>query len=270
MIDKAVILAAGQGNRIGALSGELPKPLLPLSGIAGSIPTFLDWHARALERAGCKEAYFVGNSKTFGTPLPSSASMGCTWILNPTPDLSTSGSAHSTWFAWNSGYPILDGKSRVVLMDADLLYHPDILNVLAAHPSKHSKTLVCTDFRNTQEEVLVFADPKAPHEARLHGKGLQNTPMTEGYICTGEATGILLWEPGDHEALARITDWIVHYSTAKTRSEHEDISQRMMLLGRVHIAGFGPELPFMECDMPSEYETITKEMYPRLRDCFSF
>lgn len=270
MIDKAVVLAAGQGKRISSLSGELPKPLLPLSGEPGSSPTFLDWHFRALERAGCKEAYFVGNSKTFGTPLPASDSMRATWILNPTADLCTSGSGHSAWFAWNSGHSILDGRSRVVLMDADLIYDPDIFELLAGHPSARSKTLVCKDYRHTHEEVLVFADPKTPGEPRCQGKGMLNTPITQGYICAGEATGILLWEPRDHDALAQVSDWVIRYSTAKTRSEHEDITQWMMLGGRMHIAAFGREKLFMECDTPEEYEAIRNELFPRLRACLSF
>ncbi len=270
MIDKAVVLAAGLGNRISAVARDVPKPLLPLSGVPGSAPTFLDWHFRALERAGCKELYFVGNPRTFGTPLPSSSTMKAAWILNPTEDVSTSGSGHSTWFAWKSEHAILDGRSRVVLMDADVLYDPRVFEILAAHPSRRSKTLVCTDFRNTQEEVLVFADPSAPEEPRLHGKGLLDTPMTESARCVGEATGILLWEPADHDALARVTDWVIRYSTAKTRSEHEDITQRMMLAGKMHVAGLDAGVAFMECDTPDEYEVLTRDMFPRLRATLGF
>jgi choline kinase len=270
MIDKAVVLAAGLGNRISAVSRDVPKPLLPLSGVPGSSPTFLDWHFRDLERVGCKEIYFVGNAKTYGTKLPESSSMRATWISNPTEDVSTSGSGHSTWFAWKSEHRILDGRSRVVLMDADVLYDPRVFEVLAKHPSKRSKTLVCTDFRNTQEEVLVFADPKTPEEPLYHGKGMLETPMTEKVVCVGEATGILLWEPEDHDALARTTDWVIRYSTAKTRSEHEDITQRMMLAGKMHVAGLDRSLPFMECDTPDEYDVLTKEMFPKLRGTLGF
>jgi len=271
MIDKAVILAAGLGNRISAVAKDVPKPLLPLSGVPGSSPTFLDWHFRALEKAGCKEAYYVGNAKTFGTKLPASSTMKATWILNPTEDVSTSGSGHSAQFAWKSEHRILDGQSRVVLMDADVLYDPSIFTALASHP-KHgpSKTLVCTDYRDTQEEVLVFADAKAPNVPTLHGKGLLGTPLTEKLQCVGEATGILLFEPGDHDALARTNDWVIRYSTAKTRSEHEDVTQRLMSAGRMQIAGFERSVPFMECDTPEEYAVLTSEMYPRLKALLGF
>lgn len=270
-IDKAVILAAGLGNRISAVAKDIPKPLLPLSGEPGSSPTFLDWHFRALEKAGCKEAYFVGNAKTYGTKLPTSSTMRASWILNPTEDVSTSGSGHSAQFAWKSEHRILDGRSRVVLMDADVIYDPCIFQALAQGPKEGpSKTLVCTDFRDTQEEVLVFADPKAPTVPVLHGKGLLATPLSEKLQCVGEATGILLFEPGDHDALARTNDWVIRFSTAKTRSEHEDVTQRLMSAGRMQIAGFERSVPFMECDTPDEYTILTKEMYPRLRALLGF
>ena len=55
-IDKAVILAAGLGNRISAVAKDTPKPLLPLDGQKGS-DTFLDWHVRSLADAGVKSQH---------------------------------------------------------------------------------------------------------------------------------------------------------------------------------------------------------------------
>jgi choline kinase len=265
-IDKAVVLAAGLGNRISAVAKDTPKPLLPLDGKPGG-PTFLDWHVEQLSAVGVREIYLVGNKVTFGTKLRAAHDTGpraVKWILNPTQDLSTSGSGHSTWYAWRSEHGILDGKSRVVLMDADILYDPSLLQTLASAGGDRSKTLVCSDFRHTHEEVLVFADPKDPSTPRCHGKGLLGTKLVDGLTCLGEATGILLFEPGDHALLRDVTEWTIHFSTAKTRSEHEDITQRMMLLGRMEAVGFGRERIFMECDTPEEYQTLTREVYPSL------
>ncbi len=263
-IDKAVILAAGLGNRISAVAKDTPKPLLPLDGQRGS-DTFLDWHLRALAKAGVREIYIVGNRVTHGTRLRAMADgIRAEWIMNPTEDLSTSGSGHSTWFAWKSEHKILDGRSRVVLMDADILYDPIAFDDLARAPGEGSKTLVCPDYRHTQEEVLVFSDPSNAKLPRYHGKGLLETPLVQGSTCLGEATGILLWEPKDHATLAHVTDWVIDYSTAKKRSEHEDITQRMMLLGLVEAALLPKERIFMECDTPDEYRVLVEEVYPRL------
>ena len=259
-IDKAVILAAGLGNRISALAKDTPKPLLRIDGS----DTFLDWHLRALSAVGCREIYIVGNTVTAGTRLAAMHTVRAEWILNPTADLTTSGSGHSTWYAWNSPHKILDGKSRVVLMDADIAYDPRLFGELAKAPGDRSKTLVCGDFRHTHEEVLVFADAKTRTPC-LHGKGLLDTPLSEGLACLGEATGILLFEPQDHDRLRAVTEWVIHYSTAKARSEHEDITQRMMTLGRMSAVSFGKERLFMEVDTPEEYDTLLHEMMPKLK-----
>lgn len=263
---KAVILAAGAGNRISAVAKDTPKPLLTLDGSgAGDAPTFLDWHLWSLAKAGAKEIYIVGNKRTYQTKLVAERDVKATWILNPTEDLGLSGSGHSTQYAWNSDHDILDGKSRVVLMDADILYDPSIYGLLLEAKGPRSKTLVCGDYRETNEEVMVFAQKETPKLPFLHGKGLLQTALTESAVCLGEATGILLWEPGDHAALKSVTDWVIRFSTAKARSEHEDLTQRMMQLGLVECVSFGRDVPFMECDTPEEYTVLTREMYPRLR-----
>jgi choline kinase len=211
--------------------------------------------------------YIVGNDKTFGTKLDAIAEVaGSTrvhWILNPTKDLSTSGSGHSAQFAFHSEHGILDGKSRVVLMDADIAYEPKLFDLLAQAAGDRSKTLVCSDYRHTQEEVMVFVDEQGL--PRVHGKGLFQSPLVAHLSVLGEATGILLFEPQDHALLRAATDWVIGYSTAKARSEHEDITQRLMLAGRVQSVPFGREVLFMECDTPEEYEILTKEMFPKLR-----
>jgi choline kinase len=263
-IDKAVILAAGLGNRISAVSRDVPKPLLPIDGQKGST-TFLDWHLQALHAHGCKEIYIVGNNVTFGTKLKAMETVKAEWILNPTTDLSTSGSGHSTWYAFGSKHGILDGKSRVVLMDADIIYDPTLFDTLANAPEAKSKTLVCSDYRHTHEEVLVFAEKSRPEVPRFHGKGLLDTPLVESCVCLGEATGILLFEPQDHATLKAVTDWQITFSTIKARSEHEDITQRMMLLDRMAAVKFGRDRLFMECDTPDEYRVLVDEVYPRLK-----
>jgi choline kinase len=264
-IDKAVILAAGLGNRISKAAAGTPKPLLPIDGKS---TTFLDWHLRALAKAGVKEIYIVGNKVTYEAKLAAREEVSHTtrvaWILNPTEDLSTSGSGHSAWYAWHDDRNILDGRSRVVLMDADIVYEPRIYDLLKESASPRSKSLVCGDFRQTDEEVLVFSDEAPPCLPRLHGKGLLGTPLTQGLLCRGEATGILLFEPGDHALVRQVTDWVIRFSTAKTRSEHEDITQRMMTLGRIDLVPFGRDLLFMECDTPEEYALLTTELYPKI------
>jgi len=260
-IDKAVILAAGRGNRISNL-GSTPKPFLPLDGNPGS-PTFVDWHLDRLAAIGVREIYLVGNQRTFDTPFAERPGTRVRWVLNPTEDLTRSGSGHSTWFAWKSEHRILDGESRVILMDADILYEPRVLDLIDSAPTVKpgiSRTLVSADYRTSEEEVMVFAEGQ---RAVMHGKGLLGTRLTRGLACMGEATGIVLFEPADHALVAEATEWCMRFSTAKERSEHEDITQRLMLAERMEVVAFRDML-FMECDTPEEYATLTSDLYPRV------
>jgi choline kinase len=255
-LDKAVILAAGRGRRMLAARGGIPKPLLPLDGIPGG-PTLLDWHLAALRAAGVRDIFLVGNRDTFGARLraaPGGAQGGpATWILNPTEDLTASGSAHSWAVAVNSPHAILDGRSRVLLMDADILYDPALFGYLARAPGARSKTLVCPDYLPGDEPVLVYSQRRRAHRPRMHGKGLLATPLTQGLTCIGEATGVVVWEPRDHDLVRAVTGWAMRYSSAKLRSEHEDVTATMMLLGRVDAVVLPPGFSFLELDTPEDY-----------------
>ena len=265
-IDAAIILAAGRGNRISAVSST-PKPLLSLSGKPGD-PCFLDYHLRALAQHGVKDVVIVGNSVTSRAPLRSilqlAGKVTVRVVENPTEDLSTSGSAHSLWFALHQASDLLDGRKRVVFMDADIVYDDDIYARLAAADPRRSATLVAPRVAKDSEEVVVFADPAAPHNAIRHGKGLWNTPLVEGLVAVGEATGIVMMAPQDHARFTELADWSMHYATAKTRTEHEDLTQLMMNLDLIDIVQLDPATLFMEVDTPADYEKLTSQVWPDL------
>lgn len=269
MIHTAVILAAGMGNRIAAV-GAIPKPLLPLSGIAGD-DTFLDFHIEQLLRAGVQRIVLVGNERTCHTPLRAArdlpSSVHLHWVKNPTLDLSTSGSAHSLQFAWHSPLNILDGRHRVLFMDADIVYGPRTLKALVEADASRSITLVAPRVAEDSEEVVVFADPAAPagrSRAVRHGKGLHTTALVEGFVAVGEATGMVLLSPADHALARSATDWAIAFSTAKARSEHEDVTQLLMSRGRIDVVTLPDDEPFMEVDTPTDYQRLTTSMWPAL------
>lgn len=260
-IDKAIILAAGMGKRIAGAAGtgaQIPKPLLPLDD-SGRL-TFLDWHLRALAAHGAREIYIVGSKMTFGTNVAAMAQHPATWIMNDFPG-DVTGSGHSTHLAFTSEHGILDGTSRVVLMDADVVYDPSLYAELAKGPPGRSRTLVCGRFRETDEEVMVFGCERGV--PRLHGKGLLKTPMVRDLTCMGEATGLLLLEPGDHGTWLDAAAWCMKFSTAKTRTEHEDITQRLLTLGALDAVVFDDDSRCMECDTPDEYVVVRRDMVPR-------
>lgn len=254
-LDKAVILAAGRGSRLAAASAGVPKPWLPLDGRPGGM-TFLAWHVACLQALEVGEIVLVGSAETLKPGLPAGADDRVRWLLNPAQDV---GSAHSAHVAWQDG--VLDGQSRVLLMDADLIYDPAILAALVQAPGERSKLLVHAEHRDSGEEVLVFGEPSAP---ALQGKGLPGTPLVAGLPCLGEATGMLLWEPADHADLLVASAWTLGYASAKLRSEHEDVTNALLRRGRLEAVFCPPGAAFLEVDTPEDYALARERIYPAL------
>jgi choline kinase len=271
-----VILAAGLGNRLSRAAQGIPKPLLPLtltpdpSYSIGSSPSFIDLHLKSIDTyfAASRETHvlLVGNQKTFEAPLfyhPKNFRLER--VLNPTQDLSSSGSAHSLWFAKNSKSAPWTSSERVIFMDADIVYTPSLMGELLQ--LNRSTTLVSTRFRDSQEEVVVFENPLTGFPS-LHGKGLLGTPMVRDLRMVGEATGIVQLMQNDLQDAGECLEWLMKYSTAKVRSEHEDLTQRLFAMGRILAHPLSPTLEFMECDTPEEYEDLLLNFSPRVLSNF--
>ena len=269
-IDAAIILAAGRGERLSAVSST-PKPLLPLSGRPGD-SCFLDMHLRSLAHHGVKDVVIVGNSTTARAPLRSilqlAGKLSVRMVVNPTDDLSTSGSAHSLWHAMQHANALFDGQRRVVFMDADVVYDDDIFARLAAADLRRSATLVTANADESRlrasDKVVVWADAQAPHNAVRHGVHLQGTPLVEGLMPVGEATGVVLMAPSDHARFVALTDWVIANSSAGTRSAHEDVTQAMMSLDLVDVVTLDPATTFFAVDTPADYQQLTTQVWPEV------
>ena len=72
---RAMILAAGRGERLRPLSDELPKPLVEIAGKA-----LIEYHLEALSGAGFREV--VINQGHLGDLLPKALGDGSRWGLN--------------------------------------------------------------------------------------------------------------------------------------------------------------------------------------------
>ena len=74
---KAMILAAGRGERMRPLTDERPKPLLKVNGKA-----LIEWHIEALKDAGVKDILI--NTSWLGDMIPEYLGDGSYWGVNLT------------------------------------------------------------------------------------------------------------------------------------------------------------------------------------------
>ena len=74
---KAMILAAGRGNRMGSLTQDSPKPLLKVKG-----KCLIDWHLHKLSEAGFRD--IVINVSYLSEKIIQYVGDGSKWHLNIT------------------------------------------------------------------------------------------------------------------------------------------------------------------------------------------
>jgi choline kinase len=273
---QAVILAAGRGSRLAEHTREMPKALLPIGprSLTDATPTsFLRRQVEILRElgvrdivvvVGCLKQLILDEAKRWDVPLR--------FVVNPTDDMSTSGSLHSFQFASRSEYGVLDGTKQTLLMDGDIVYHRDALQLLL-DSAEQSSMLVSSAFDGDDEEVLVWGTVEHP---RFLGKGL-TASLVANEGCLGEAFGIVKFAPADH-ALARETmDWMLGdpsapadtgrhrgFGPARRATEHEELTQRFMRYRKMRCVMAGKDLPFMECDDAREYKKLRESFYPAL------
>jgi L-glutamine-phosphate cytidylyltransferase len=273
---QAVILAAGRGSRLSEHTREVPKALLPIGPRShhDATPTsFLRRQVEVLRELGVSDiVVVVGCLKDLITDEARHWDVPLRFVINPTPDMGTSGSLHSFQFATRSEFGVLKGTKQTLLMDADIVYHRDLLKKLLDAPEV-SALLVSTEHRGDDEEVLTYGTAERP---RFLGKGL-SPELVANEPCLGEAVGIVKFAPADH-ALARASlDWMLGdpdappgssrfngFGPARRATEHEELTQRFMRYRKMRAVLVGSELPFMECDDAREYKQVREVFYPRL------
>ena len=273
---QAVILAAGRGSRMGDRTQELPKALLPLgprSRADATETSFLRRQSELLLELGVQQVVIVvGQLRQQIIDAVPSWNLPLQLVVNPTPDMGTSGSLHSFQYAVRSPHGVLDGRLQTLLLDADIVYHRSALQRLLDAPQA-SSLLICNRYSGDGEEVRAYGSIERP---RFLGKAL--TPaLVAGEPCLGEATGIVKFAPEDH-ALARETiDWMVGdpeegtvkrrgYAPAGRATEHEELTQRFMRYARMRCVCFDDDIPFMECDDARDYAKVRESFYPALLD----
>ncbi|MGH8613855.1 MAG: NTP transferase domain-containing protein [Gammaproteobacteria bacterium] len=114
--DRALILAAGRGSRLSALTAERPKCLVPFQGRA-----LLDWQMKALRRIGIDEIHVVRGYR--GELLE-----GCGVRLWDNPAWDSSNMVYSLFCA----SPVLRDDEPLLITYGDVIYEPRVLREMFA------------------------------------------------------------------------------------------------------------------------------------------
>jgi choline kinase len=246
---RAIILAAGRGVRLQQSEDQqLPKCLLPFEG-----RTLLERHLRLLRKAGVEEVVLALGfrheqveaeiRRLQWTPRPEI-------VVNERFELGSVLTVHTTADAMTRG-------GEVLLMDADVLYHPDIMTALVAGQKPVNRLLIDRDFEAGDEPVKVCLREGVPVEFRkLLAPGLQ-------YDTIGESVGFFRFDPAGARRLATLVAGYVE--AGRANMPHEE-AVRDLLLERSQVIEVADVtgLPWIEIDFPNDVNRAAREVLPQL------
>ena len=246
---RAIILAAGRGQRLQQPEHQqIPKCLLRFGG-----KTLLERHLLALRECGVSEVVLALGFKRElieaeidrmrVTPAPEI-------VINPGFELGSVLTVHT------AAQPLGRGGD-VLLMDADVLYHTQILKALVAGERAVNRVLMDRDFEAGDEPVKLCLRGAVPVELRKRvAPDLQ-------YDTVGESVGFFRF----NEAGARRLTEIVAGYVARGASDmpHEEAVRDLI---REHDHAFDVAdvtgLPWIEIDFPQDVARAEREILPEL------
>lgn len=233
---QAVILAAGFGSRLERVSGGKPKCLLPIGG-----KPLIEHQIEMLHDAGIGKILVVVGYKA--EEIKDTLGDRVEYIENTIYD--ETNSLYSFWLAsdWISG--------PFVLLNCDLLFHPDILYRLIGKGGNALAFDSTSSKGNEQTKVAV-------HEGKVVDLGKDLSPT----MARGESLGMLIFDAaGGKILLSRVNalienggenSWVIE----AVRAASADIG----LMG-YNFAG----MPWVEIDFPNDYEKAKKEIWPAIK-----
>jgi choline kinase len=243
---KAIILAAGVGERMGSAAGGRPKCLLEMDG-----SSLLARHIRLLRAHGIAEVSVVTGFAAELVAAELTRAGPAATLHNPD---YRAGSVVSLW----SARAVLSGGDDVLLMDADVLYHPRVLAELADGP-RRSCFLLDRQFEAGEEPVkLCLKRGRIVDFRKRIAPGLD-------FDLQGESIGFFRFTPEHGRRLADLAGRYV--AGGRTGEPYEEAIRDLVLADP---GAFGVEdvtgLPWIELDFPGDLERARREILPRIRE----
>ena len=239
----AIILAAGVGRRLNP-GNSVPKCLLEFGGL-----TLLERHCRNLAACGIDRlSLCVGyRAEQIASALLKVSRPATLLHYNP---LYTLGSSLSLWSVRHA----LAGGDDVLVMDADVLYHPAILQRLVMSPARNCFLMDC-DFAPGDEPVKIcVAGDRIVEFRKRVADGLS-------YDRIGESVGFFKFDAATALRLARLIGGYV--ADGRREQPHEEALRDLALsadlqVGVEDITG----LPWLEIDFPEDLVRANNEVLP--------
>lgn len=248
----AIILAAGRGKRLAEHNPEgHPKCLMEFGG-----RSLLARHLDLLYRFGVPTADIVVGfeaSRIIDHVATLDSRPDVAWHFNPRYE---AGSVLSLWAAEET----LEAGGTVLVMDADVLYHPDILRRLIETPVENC-FLLDREFEQGDEPVKIAV--KDGHMVEFRKQ------LKEGlaYDTIGESVGFFRFGPRAAECISG--ECARYESEGLEDAPHEEVLRDVMLtcplaFGYEDISG----LPWIEIDFPEDVSRAAEEILPAIRKDF--
>lgn len=245
---KTVLLAAGVGQRLGAVSGNKPKCLIEFDGVS-----LLRRHLRILEHYGMTEIIIVTGYQPdlLAREIAATDTAAITRCVH-NPDY-TKGSLISM----RTGLAEMQTDRDFILMDADVLYDHRIMQRLVTTPL-HNCFLLDRDFEAGEEPVkLCMRDGRLVEFRKKINGSLQ-------FDLQGESVGFFRFAPATAHHLVRAAN---HYlQRGEDRQPYEECI-RDLLLDRPQDFGYEDitGLHWIEIDFPEDIITAKNTILPHMQ-----
>jgi choline kinase len=242
---RAVMLVAGVGRRLGPGLGDEPKVLLEFGG-----RSLLARHLAVLEGLGVRDIAFATGYRRHSIELAlDSIDHGLTVEQRVNADFER-GSITSLWAVRE----FLEDGREILLMDGDVLYHPDILRRLVQGPNREA-LVFDRDYEPGDEPVKVCFE-----QERIVDFHKQPTVAHEA---SGEWVGFVRLGPAAGRALAALAGSYIERGLADAMYEHA--VRDLIVSGEIEVAPVDVTgLPWIEIDFPDDVERAREEILPRL------
>jgi choline kinase len=238
---KAIIFAAGVGKRLQAVTQGKPKCLVQIGG-----QTLLSRHVECLHQLGVSRIVLVvgfAQDAIREAMAADSSHVDIRWVVN---DQFVRGSITSLWAARH------EMNEDVVLMDADVLYAPEILARLV-RSSKSTALLMDETVKQESEECMIAAQG---------GRVLSlSKRLPAHYEEAGEGVGFLKVQQSDIPLLLASVQTCI--DAGQLDMEYEDALATFFQnvpVGYEKIGG----LPWIEIDFPEDIQRAVSRILPAI------